>query len=232
VGSAGGSSEHFQVDGQRAIFVPRSDGTPSVDGTWADLVVVRVCAPMPENRRSLAVTKQVSIGCCRRPTTRATASPSRQATARSRSLPEAVQPKAGLRPLGRREPGQKLYTSSNGLPDPAAPNFPSFVIVNTQNPAAKVRVRTEVDTGEGSLVLLPDGGGFAGVIFVDRPGTEVCDGDPPPYEGMVTMRVELMDASDAVEVRWDRRLTDAATWSGWRDLNPRPLRPERSALPS
>src|SRR5690625_1509187 len=24
----------------------------------------------------------------------------------------------------------------------------------------------------------------------------------------------------------------ASVWSGWRDLNPRPLRPERSALPS
>lgn len=98
--------------------------------------------------------------------------------------------------------GEFVFTSSNGAPDPAAPELPSMVIVVTQHEGATVRVRTPTDTGTGSLHAIPDGGGWTGVVFVDDPYLATCPGDPlPPGLEDVTrklMQVDVLDASGDV----------------------------------
>src|SRR5882757_5458723 len=63
-------------------------------------------------------------------------------------------------------------------------------------------------------LILPDPGGLG------KP-------DARPCEAVVTQLV-TQTSKNPVHIYCGRGLT----WSGWRDSNPRPLRPERSALPS
>lgn len=89
-----------------------------------------------------------------------------------------------------------MYATS-GDADPAGPDLPSFVIVNTQSAATTVRVRTETETGITKLRPLPGRGGLAGVVFVDRPGIAGC-GEPVPSSSLRAMRVELLDGNDNI----------------------------------
>lgn len=73
---------------------------------------------------------------------------------------------------------------------------PLFAIVVSAEPATAVRVSTEEETVSAPLHQIPDGGGYAAVVFVADPGWPNCSG--ADSGGEPTMRIELLDAAGTV----------------------------------
>jgi len=69
------------------------------------------------------------------------------------------------------------------------------------------------------------GGLHAGVVQADPRGAAAAGGEPRMTTAVLRCCTDGKGAASELRTR-------PLTWSGWRDLNPRPLRPERSALPS
>jgi hypothetical protein len=87
-----------------------------------------------------------------------------------------------------------MFVMSSAMSSFADVEFPPFLIVVTRTPGEQLRVRTPSTTATGVLQPLPDGTGWAGLVFVDAVSVGMCGDSPNPD----WTQVDVLDASGAV----------------------------------